>query len=56
MQCQPLSVLSHVHSFTQFPHRHAQVTGQQQRECVQRPVNQFFPISSISFSSKSLCD
>lgn len=55
MKRQPLLVLSNVHALPELPHCHAQVTGQQQRERIQRPVNQFFPISSISFSSSSLC-
>ena len=45
MKRQPLPVFGNVHALPEIPHRHAQVTGQQQRERIQRPVSQFFPMS-----------
>ena len=39
MKRQPLLVLGKVHSLAEFPQRHAKVTGQQQRERIQRPVD-----------------
>jgi len=45
MKRQPPPVFRHVHPLAKFPLRHAKVTGQQQRESVQRPVSQFFPMS-----------
>ena len=55
MERQPLPILGNVHALAEFPHCHSKVTGQEQRERIQRPVYQFFPMSSISVSSKSLC-